>query len=71
MEQYWWILDEWGCLNFFDTVEAYQHARRHVHGLMRGDTVHVGTFHAKGVDDCWKMEDLLNWEDGYQKGDVI
>lgn len=64
MKTFWWLVDEWGCMNFFDSVEAYRHARRHVHGMMEGDCHSGDSFEALEVKDCWKMEDLLNFKNG-------
>lgn len=64
MKRFWWLVDEWGCMNFFDSAEAYRHARRHVHGLMEGDTSSGDSFMAVDVQNCWKIKDLLKWKDG-------
>lgn len=64
MKDYWWILDEWGCMNFFDEYKAFAHARKHVDGLAEWSTNSCDRFKADNVADCWKMEDLLKWKDG-------
>lgn len=64
MKKYWWIVDEWGMLNLFDSAEAFRRARNHVHGLMGYDTSLYGDFQAEGVKDCWTMEELLKWNEG-------
>ena len=30
MKTFWWIYDEHGIVNFFDTHEAFRYARQHV-----------------------------------------
>lgn len=69
MKRYWWILDEWGCMNFFDSVEAFRHARSHVHGLMESDTYNFGDFQAENVKGCYPLEEILKWKDGLIKED--
>lgn len=64
MKTYWWLVDEWGCMNFFDSAEAYRYARQHVNGLMECDCSPGDSFKAIDVQDCWKMEDLQKWKDG-------
>lgn len=64
MKRYFWIVDEWGCMNFFDNISDFRHARKHIHGMMEGDTFHYGDFKAENVEDCWATEDVLKWKDG-------
>lgn len=64
LKDYWWLVDEWGCMNFFDSAEAYRYARQHVGGLMEGDCDSGDQFRANNIEDCWKMEDLLKWKNG-------
>lgn len=67
---YWWILDEWGILNFFDKHSDFLHARKHVDGLAEWDTTRAGSFQATiGGIECWKTEELLKWKDGIYSDD--
>lgn len=64
MKTFWWIYDDFGCMNFFDSAEAFRHARNHIHGLMECDTSKCDRFQAEAVADCWKLKDVMNWKDG-------
>lgn len=61
---YWWILDEWGVLNFFDKREDFLHARKHIDGLDESSTTCCDSFEARFVADCWKTEDVIKWKNG-------
>lgn len=69
MKTYWVIYDDFGCFNFFDSVELYRHARKHIHGLMEYDTHATASFKAESVAGCWKAEDVLKWQDGEEKAE--
>lgn len=72
LKTYWWIVDEWGLINFFDNHSDYLYARKHVNGLSEGDTHLYGTFKAVEVDDCWITEELHKWKDGvYEEGKEV
>lgn len=64
MKTYWWILDEYGIMNFFDSFENFSHARKHIHGMMESDTHHCDSFKAESVEDCWDTASVLKWKDG-------
>ena len=66
MNKFWWLLDEWGCMNFFDSGEAYRYARKHYPGMMEGSCPPGDHFEAESVQGCWKMEDLKKYKDGYE-----
>lgn len=66
MKDYWFIIDEHGCINFFDSAEAFNYARKHYPGMMSGDTSTYDRFRAEDVEDCWRLEDLWEYVDGYK-----
>lgn len=66
MKNFWWLVDEYGCINFFDSAEAYRYARRHYPGMRNGECSPGDVFTAEAVQGCWKMEDLLKYKDGYE-----
>lgn len=66
MKTYWWILDEWGCMNFFDSYDLFRHARNHIHGLTSWDAPNCDSFQADNVKGCWKEEDVYKWKDSIQ-----
>lgn len=66
MRDYWFIIDEYGCPNFFDSAEAFNYARRNYPGMMDGDTSIYDRFRAEDVEDCWKLEDLWEYVDGHR-----
>lgn len=66
MKTFWVIYDDFGCFNFFSSREDFNYARKHVHGLMEGDTEACDSFQAEDVYDLWTTEELHQWVDGVQ-----
>lgn len=64
MKTFYVIYDDFGCFNFFDSLESFRYARKHVHGLMECDTMAADSFQAESVSDCWKNEELSKWYEG-------
>lgn len=65
MKNFWWLLDEWGCMNFFDNHESYLYARNNYPGMMEGCCFPGDVFEAESVKGCWKLEELKKYEKGY------
>lgn len=66
MTTFWWLVDECGCMNFFNSGEAYRYARKHYPGMREGECSPGDMFEAVDVKDCWSMKDLMKYEDGYE-----
>lgn len=66
MKTFWVIYDSFGVFNFFGSKEDFDYARKHVHGLMEGDTEAYDSFQAEVVYDLWTKEELLCWKNGME-----
>jgi hypothetical protein len=72
LKTYWWIVDEWGLINFFDNHSDYLYARKHVPGMDYCSTQRCDTFKAVDVESCWVTEELHKWKDGvYEEGKEV